>query len=900
MEYTKEQKEAIDHKEGNLQIIACAGSGKTDVITRRIALLVKDGVLPGTIVAFTFTDKAAEELRLRIRKHLDELCPGFTDIADMFIGTIHSFCFELLKDFELKYRNYDVLDANKRVSFLANNQNYYGIELNQLDNGKYKNIKKFLESADIVRDEMIDANDLDDVPRFQQCFSKYNHSLDENRYLDFGEMTLRAVNLLKGDENKLKAVSAKYKYIVVDEYQDVNQVQEELVLLLSGTNGNLCVVGDDDQSIYQWRGTNVKNILTFADGYTKVKKIELVKNYRSSEGIIAIANNVIKNNDPNRMPKDMIKPEENPVAYQRGDIYSIFFEDLNDEVNFVINKIEELRGTEFIDSKGNKKPLDYTDFTILFRSVKNSAPEFIEALRKRDIPFVVKGTTNLFDRPEIDLAVRCLAFLSDFNYSNETIDELGLRTRFKQIFEDASMADKFITGIKELKSDFISRDFIDLQGTYHSILSCMGAEEGEFKETQLYNFGVLSQVITDFESVYRFLKKEDVKFFLGFIKGFAEDSYEEGGNDDPTRLNAVKIMTIHQAKGLEFPVVFIPSLIDRRFPAINRSRDYLIPTKLFDEVRYRGSLEDERRLFYVAITRSHKFLFLTGSRNIIGGVQRRKGSAFFSELGENFYIEGLQPDPTMRNKVGIEKLPELINFPTSYSELRYYDMCPFDYKLRFIYGFNPIIVKALGYGKQVHNLLNIIHKKYKGSPLTDKELENIIMDNFYLKYASEPMMNDFLKSATTIIKNYSEKYGKEFNLVLESEKPFEFVIGNGLISGTIDLIKRLDDLGNVQSIEVVDFKTEKKESAVEHTKQLKLYAIACKEGLGLDPQKASIHHLNLDENSKTSVDVSDKALEQTKSEIEEQINRIINREFPKTIGNRCSHCDFKKLCTKKC
>lgn len=249
------QEDTINFKDGNLQIIACAGSGKTDVITRRIANIVSKGVKTENIVAFTFTEKAAEEMKFRVRKHLQELRPEDPETGDMYIGTIHSFCFDLLKSLKPKYKGYDVLEENTRMLFLNKYDVFYKVGLNNLDDKTYKAIEKFCRCADVVREEMINPNKL--PSEFRQCYKNYLALLENEKFLDFSGMMFEVVNFLESDEEFTRKVREKYKHIIVDEYQDVNPLQEKLIRLMAGDNGNLCVVGDDDQCIYQWRGTNI-------------------------------------------------------------------------------------------------------------------------------------------------------------------------------------------------------------------------------------------------------------------------------------------------------------------------------------------------------------------------------------------------------------------------------------------------------------------------------------------------------------------------------------------------------------------------------------------------------------------------------------------------------------------
>ncbi|MGQ9723216.1 MAG: ATP-dependent helicase, partial [Candidatus Jordarchaeum sp.] len=876
MEYTLAQKDAINFRDGNLQIVACAGSGKTDVITRRIALLISGGIKPENFIAFTFTEKAAEEMKFRVRKHLQELRPQNPEIGDMYVGTIHSFCFELLKRFKPKYRGYDVLDENKRIIFLSNYTNFFRVHLNHLGDRKYRNIETFCRSVDVVREEMINPEDLPD--EFREYYENYLNLLEEQKFLDFSGMMFEAVRLLEEDSEFAEKVRRQYKYLIVDEYQDINPLQEKLIQLIAGEKGNLCVVGDDDQCIYPWRGSNVDNILTFRKRYKNVKSVPVSTNFRSSEAIIESARKLIEKNS-SRLDKKIEVWPERKIHFESGDIYAVFFEDEEDEVNFVINKIEHLRGTRYFNNKGEEFSLDYRDIAIFFRSVRTSAGPYIKAFKDKGIPYIVKGGGKLFEQDEVKLAVQSLAYLGNSSFGEEEDDPELIAELYHTCFGKTGDAEGFIEKLDFLKEELGEDDFISLQELYYKVLSCIGATDFEFTETQYYNFGVLSQAISDFEAVYKTIKIKDIKYFLGYIKGYAERNYEEGGSDDPTKINAVKIMTIHRAKGLQFPVVFMPNLVKGRFPSNAKPQQWHIPPHLFDIERYEGTEEDERRLFYVAVTRSEKYLFLSGSTHLIEGVKRRKPSLFFEEFPKDYALTKPIKDPTKREKLELSKVESLKGFPTSYSELRYYDRCPYDYKLRFIYGFNPKIAIALGYGKSIHNILNIIHNKFKQKPPTKKEITKIIDENFYLRYAPEKFMERIKNSAKKIIKNYVDKFSGEFNLILETEKAFEFALGNALISGYIDLIKRLNDKGEIESIEIVDFKEhDDNELATDYEKQLKLYAIASLKALNLNPKKATVYHL--DEGNTSQVDISQKELEKVEKEVKKQVENIMNRKFP--------------------
>lgn len=353
--------------QGNLQVIACAGAGKTEFVSRRIAYMIsKDIAKPENIVAFTFTERAAEELKFRIRQRIRDLFGHQPDVGDLYVGTIHSFCFKLLQEFIPKYCVYDVLDEGKRYAFVSSikKELNYSVLLPSLNKRSEKPygitteswvLNSFLRGVDIVREEMLNIEDISESSSFIAAFKTYEEILDKKKFLDFSSMMSIAVRELQPNRELLKEVRDKYTHMTVDEYQDVNPIQEELIHLLVGKDGNLCVVGDDDQSIYQWRGSTTENIIKFTKRYKDVSTFPLPNNYRSTKLIVDCANAVIKNNDPKRLPKKMESAES---TGERGDIYKLSFTHQNDEVQFVVNKIRELFGTEITDRNLNlSKPL---------------------------------------------------------------------------------------------------------------------------------------------------------------------------------------------------------------------------------------------------------------------------------------------------------------------------------------------------------------------------------------------------------------------------------------------------------------------------------------------------------------------------------------------------------------
>lgn len=902
----------------NLQIIACAGSGKTEFISSRIAYLIyKKIVKPENIVAFTFTEKAAEELKFRIRSKIRELVGHQPDIGDIYIGTIHSFCLELLKEYSSGFRGFDVLEEGKRYAFVSsirNDLDYVKLKEWLYSDGFKKSygeteqswiLNTFIRGIDIVKEELKKPEKISDSQPFIDAFNKYNKILGEKHFLDFSSMMSIAVNEFENNKEFREMVRNKYTYITVDEYQDINPIQERLIQLLIGNMGNICVVGDDDQSIYQWRGSTVENILTFRNRYKDIYTYPLDKNYRSADRIIDLSNDLIKKNKK-RLQKSMYPTNS---RNEHGDIYKLRFETQEEEVKFIVERIIKLIGTKWIEKNGTVRGISYSDIAIFFRSVRYEAKPYLEALDKAHIPYAVSGIGGLFETEEIDIIFNIFSYLGNFGKiwlslenKNKVPDEDFVYNSAQKIFSLLSKKD-FIKQLKQLKIELKRKGRISLQRLYADILNMLGVSEDSFhndkNEVIRYNLGRLSQSISDYEGTRTYCTYKDIERFCWFIVHYAESSYDAGAGEDPTRvINAVQVMTLHATKGLGFPVVFMPYCVQKK--PRQTSPGFLNP-KRFNFIRYCGSEEDERRLFYVGLTRAKKFLFVTTAKNPGPKKRKREPSIFFNELNDKHCIIKPILDPTKRNKTKPQPSTEDYRFPTNYSELSDYIRCEYDYKMRYIYGFNPIIVQALGYGKQIHNILSILHKLAENGKIPSHQVAvELLKRHFYLRYAAEKQQEKLTRSALKSILSYLNLWREDFILSLKSERPFEMDFDNALISGTIDLLKRKTVNENI--LEIIDFKTgnERKLDEELHL-QVQLYTIAAREALNLNVEKAHVHFLDDEKQKRVEILITPKQLELARQTISDAIKGVTTRRFRRNPRNikTCTGCDWIKICPKK-
>jgi DNA helicase II / ATP-dependent DNA helicase PcrA len=909
MKYTPPQIDAINHINGNLQIIACAGSGKTQTISARIANMVFSGIPKEHILAFTFTEKAANEMKLRIRAQLEEALPDDPELGSMYIGTIHSFCFQYLKEIKPEFRNYDIIDENKQLLFLA--RHGWDIGINQLSTGReppFEPIKKFVKTVDIVKQNQISEIQVkNDSPVFYECYKKYYQLMSEHKFIDFATIIDQLVCTLKNEPVELLNIRNKIKYVVVDEYQDINPIQEKLINLIAGKEGNLCIVGDDDQSIFEFQGANVDNILTFSKRYKDVKEINLLKNFRSTDAIIEAARDLIQYNKGNRLEKRMEHGRKFKKG-ERGDIYQLEFQSRSDEVNFILKKIKALRGYKYLESidesTGEEKyrGLDWCDFAILVRT-NETAKIFVDAFEKENIPFTTKGTAGLFERPEIRFLQMIFNFFCDTQiWSPDGYISCGLADLEKYYKNNISIDlwGQIENILMDIKGDISIGDRFYPQDVYHQILQSMGIDKEYFDEGQLYDFGRFSQLILDFETVNEWINIKRLNSFVFFLNGYASDKVDVGGLDDPTQLNTVNIHTIHKAKGLEYPVVFIPDLATGRFPSQRRNHKPDIYLNNIDLGRFTSGDYGERRLFYVGITRSEKFLFMTMAKDI-GHKKKYKYSTYYDEYAHDLLLKQNIADPTNRDNTVPEPKTNLNIIPTTFTDLQYYLSCPYDYLLRKLMGFSPTIDLSFGYGLQVHNLLNRLHKENPNNIPNEGDIDNITNDNFYLRYTRGPIFDNMKEKTKEILKNYISSYGEDFPLKLETEKPFEFILDEALISGQIDLITKIDPITNdVLDVNLIDFKTEKKSGRRERDPlnrlQIRLYAIAAGRALGLKPIESYVHYLSDD--VRLPVDISKNYLDEAKDQINAAVHGIKARNFKKTPSKRCEECDFKLICSK--
>ena len=631
------QRVAVEHVDGPIMIIAGAGSGKTKVLTSRIAHLMHNGVDAFNILALTFTNKAAAEMKERVERAL-----GNSEARNLYIGTFHSVFARILRAEanKLGYPNnftiYDTDDAKGVIKDIVKNLN--------LDDKHYKAAyvynrisaakNSLIDPAIYKQDTHIQQEDArSNRPLIGDIYEAYAKQCFKNGAMDFDDLLFKMYVLLTHFPEALAKYQGRFQYILIDEYQDTNLAQYAIIKMLGARHENICVVGDDAQSIYSFRGATVQNILQFQDDYEDVKIVKLEQNYRSTQTILNVANNVIGNNK-NQIPKELwtsnAEGEKIVLARTMTD---------NDEGRFVADAIKEQQMRNHYANK---------DFALLYRTNAQSR-SFEESLRRMNIPYKLVGGTSFYQRKEVKDYLAYLRVIVN-SQDEENIKRIinyptrGIgKTSIERILVRANELDKtFWEVISEPQMSGISSSqlegFVMMIKSFRAMLEKQNAYDVAFAVGK--HTGLVQELYND-KSVEGLARYENVQELLNSIKEFTETPDEEGelldkslgsylqqitlltdaDQNNDADADVVKLMTIHAAKGLEFPCVFVVGLEENLFPS---------SMSLYD----RADLEEERRLFYVAITRAKDRLWITyaNSRYRFGSLVQNDASRFINEI----------------------------------------------------------------------------------------------------------------------------------------------------------------------------------------------------------------------------------------------------------------------------
>ncbi len=909
--YTPAQQSAIDHVDGNLQLIACAGSGKTEVVAQRVVTLLRaadtggGGCTPQNIVAFTFTDKAAAELKERIHARCREQMGEVTGLAEMYVGTIHGFCLEMLKSEVPSFMKYEVLNEVQQSLFVDRHSKGSGLTQSTTLSGqtlkRYVDTRHFVAALGILREDQAVAPDLLDGNTVVGHLASYEKLLHDRGYLDYSGILKEAVAELQRNADLRQRLVDRIRHVIVDEYQDVNPVQEAVVKAIHELGASVCVVGDDDQTIYQWRGSDVRNILTFEDRYPSVSQVRLEENFRSSEGVVAVARDFIRS-VVHRLPKEMKSTAAQD--YEPGDITALPFDTPEDEARHIAVTCQALRGVAIRDGEA-ERGISWSDMAILLRSVRRDGQAITAALDQVGVPYVITGMDNLFQTAEAEAARQLFYFLAG------EVDEAVLRAAWQRadLGIAAAALDSAMAAARQARRDMPRADIgqfkvYNLQRQFMAFIEACGLREESVPdgrgEVVFYNLGKFSQAISDFESIHFHSKPVDkYTSFAGFLRHHAESAYPEGWQENAfVSPDAVRIMTVHQSKGLQWPVVFIPQLVKNRFPskgAGGRTAWHLIPEQAFDNAaRYKGGDADERRLFYVAVTRAQKFLHLSWAPTP-GNRIAQAPSDYFQDVLASKYVKRRPPDYAARKRLEPRPKSSVANVTLSFSDLKYFFECPYQFKLRILYGFNAPLDEALGYGKSLHDALAEVHARaLRGEVVDPAEAEALVERHLRAPYAYPALREQLERAAKRVIDAYIRRNAAEFKNLEFSEKAIEIALGDGVsVAGRIDLVRRIDN----DEVTIVDLKSNDRAQAEAVTEtQLHIYALGYQELTGQPADYVEIYELDEQKQKRRSVD--DQFLDDVKRDVRGAAHALReNRLPPKPSAKTCGRCDYCNLCS---
>ncbi len=933
---TPSQLVAATDEAAEIMCLACAGSGKSRTLAFRIARLIAGGAPPESIVAFTFTNKAAESIKRRVAGALTAFELDPTMVGAMYVGTIHSYCKNVLEEMDACYRQFDELDDNRLKLYLMSRYPQLGLYRlrRRVDAGYFKTIGETAGAWKVLNDEMIEIDDVavyDDL--VGETLRMLRESLERDEYIDFSMMIRLTVEALANENEDALRVVEPLRHLMVDEYQDVNPAQEALIQALHQRSKTLFVVGDDDQSIYAWRGADVQNIMSFTDRYPNASEHTLSRNFRSTDAIVSAADTFI------HAELGASRTTKNPqAAYNSSprDFRTLHFDDREAEAEWVADRIEALLGTAYEERDGDGivravRGLTPADFAILMPSTKQ--PEqtgdarhaaYTRALDARNIPYSLSDGGSIFDRLQVQALREAFGLLR-----NGTPGRRAARELFNEFVVPVYPHADFNVFAQVLgrwgrlihSPTSGARRRVYPQQLVHDLLYAFGIADSDFDEGVMQNIGMFSRIMQDVETVY--LSIDSAQRFgevLNFLENVAEAGYDSGGTGEILhRPDAVTVSTVHKAKGLEFPCVFVADAQRGRFPRRRSSYRGWLPEEVLsdalDRGAYQGTREEQARLFYTAVTRAERYLYVTGCTLLPGGTQRNPRSPFVQRLTHEEIEEHSDGLPNELTSHPRQRRIDDTAVPTSFSDIRYYLRCPRDYQFRKLFGFSPPIMEMFGFGNTVHSAVGRMHQSYENGAPTREEAEQIARAIFHLKHvppSNDPENNPgpyerAQDKAGEIAGNYAESYAEDFDRLRQVEVRFEIPVEQAVITGSIDLLLMVDPDGSVVDASVVDFKTMEggEEPTVnadldwtELALQVQLYARAADEVLNEPARTGSVHLLG--DNQRVDVPVTDEAVEAAVTNVEWAVARILEEDFPmRPAPKKCKECDFRELCPQQ-
>src|SRR5213596_3479644 len=954
------QRRAVTHDTGPLLIVAGAGTGKTTVITRRIAWLIATRrARPDEILALTFTDKAAAEMEERV----DTLVPyGYADVE---IATFHAFGDRLLREHALELGlqpDFRILNRAEQVIFFRDRLFQLPLEHYRPLGDPTRHIQALITLVSRCKDEDVAPEayaahaerlvvlagaapgDAELAERATQqlelarAYAKYQELMAASGAIDFGDQIVHALRLLRSRPHVLAGLQRKFRHILVDEFQDTNWAQFEIVKLLGARHTNVACVADDDQSIYKWRGAAISNVLGFLERYPEARQVVLTENYRSHQRILDSAYRLIKHNDPDRLEvKYGISKHLTAVKQATGpEPQHRHFETATQEADAVARLIAE----RVADGAWR-----YDDVAILVRS-NADAEQFLRSLNLRGIPWTFSGNAGLYGRPEIRLLIaflravahpddsvsvhylassdlyqvpivdltRCSTYadrrhrwLFDVFRTVETIRELRDevddegREAVRRLVADLT---RYMELAREMPTGELLYQFLVDSGWLARMSKAATARD----EAEVQN---ISKFFRRIQDASKALKYDNVREFVKHLDALIDAGEDPAVAEADVETPAVRVLTVHKAKGLEFPVVFMVNLVHGKFPVQKRGDALELPAELLKDVAPTGDFhaQEERRLFYVGMTRARRELILTSARDY-GGARERKVSQFVLEAldlprdaarpfkGKAVEeIERFAP-PAAQDEAALPPIPADEEITISHKQVDDYQTCPLKY--RYVHQLRVPILRhhSLVYGSTIHEVVEFYLKRRVEGNYTSlddllAEYDTKWVNQGFLTWEHQEARKAAGREALTRFWNQEETAGVKPTYI---EKDFAFSLGPTRVRGRFDRVDE-DLLGAV----IVDYKTsevtKQKEAdrRVAASLQLKMYALAWRESSGRLPQRVELRFI--ESNTVGRHTPTEEDVQRALRAVETTAAGIRARRFDATPSrNACRWCAYRQIC----
>ena len=951
------QKEAVTFGEGPLLVVAGAGTGKTKVITHRIAYLIGNKMAaPEEVLALTFTEKAAAEMEERV----DLLLPyGFANVQ---INTFHAFGDKILREYALDLgmtSDLQVLSQPEQYIFFRENLFEFPLKhyrplgdptqfihsiLGLFSRAKDEDISP----AEYVRvtDEFLknaleggDSTQIEDAEKqleIARTYEEYQNLLAKEGKIDFGDQVWLALQLFRQNPSVLQTIQKQFRFILVDEFQDTNYSQYQLLKLLAGDTCNITVVGDDDQSIYKFRGAAISNILDFNEDYPNAHKVVLTKNYRSSQAILDSSYRLIQHNNPNRLE---VKINVNKQLQAFFDFPPIFkhkhFDTLMSEADGVADLILERK---------EKENYQFKDFVILVRT-NNDSDSFLRSLNMNSIPYRFSGNKGLYQQAEIQLLLSFLRIIADFDDSislfhlasseiymlqmndllrcgnlakRQNMPLFSIFSNYKKHVKLQNISLESEATIKKILSDLdfylkLSRDkstgvllyeYLD-RTNYLKKLAYSRSKDSDLK---VQNIAKFFDIVNNFSQVSH---NDKVVNFVNYLDMLIEAGDNPATAEADIDMDAVQVTTVHKAKGLEFPVAFLVGLVHLRFPHNRQFESLTLPEVLIKEgpTSKDFNLQEERRLFYVAMTRAQKELYLTSARDY-GGLRPKKISQFVTEaldrpVANEDYVRASALQQIERHApVEVElsdafkPIPDDELITLSALKIDDYLTCPLKFKFVHVLRVPILPHHSVIYGRALHEAVEeYLRRKIRSISMTLEEMVQL----FEKSWSSEGFISReheklrFLAGKEALAQ-FFKRHENDTQLPLYIEKEFSFIWKKNRIIGRWDRVDQTD-----AGIEILDYKSsavreqEKADKRAKESLQLAIYAIAYHDIYHEYPRRVKLYFL--ESGLVGGVEFQQMILDKTLEKIKCASEGIRKRNYDATPSfMSCRYCAFANIC----